>query len=103
MIKRTKYYSVVRGVTVDNGEIHDCEVVVDGRVKTADKAMKRAKKINPNMLPTSAEYHAQAVTMTDEEFYAHCQLGEDTILYRVSGRERDNVVEDDIIEDNNNN
>lgn len=101
MIKRTKYYSVVRGVTVENGEIHDCEVVVDGRVKTADKAMKRAKKVNPNMLPTSAEYHAQAVTMTDEEFYAHCQLGEDVVIDYPGVN--DNAVEDDIIEDNNNN
>lgn len=100
MIKRTKYYSIVHGVTVEDGEIHYCKVLVNGRVKTADKAMKRAKKINPNMLPTSAEYHAQVVSMTDKEFYAHCQIGEDTIVdYSGVG---DNVVEDDIIEDNNN-
>lgn len=97
MIKRTKFYSVVHGVAVENGELHDVQVVVDGRVRTADKAMKRAKKLNPDMLPTTAEYHAQVVSMDDKEFFEHGQYGEDTIIDYPGPI--DVAVDDDIIDD----
>lgn len=97
MMKRTKFYSVVRGVTVEDGEVHECEYMVDGRTKSADNAMRRARKQHPNFLPTSAEYHAQTVTMSDADFFEHGTFGEDTVV-EYSGSD-DNIVADDIIEE----
>lgn len=96
-IKRVKHYSIVRGVTrSENGELVDVEVVVDGACRTPDTAMKKARKINKDMLPMSAEYHAQATRMNEAIYWANCEFGDDTIInYPESAN--DNVVEDDII------
>ena len=98
MIKRTRNYSVVRGVQRgENGELENIEVIVDGACRSAEKAMRRAKRLNRNMLPVSAEYHAQLTSLEDEEYYKVCRFGEDVIIdYRGIGN-IDTVVEDDII------
>lgn len=101
-IKRTRHYSVVRGVTRGkNGELIDAEVLVDGACRTADTAMKKARKINKDMLPMSAEYHAQITCMREEDYWANCEFGDDTII-DYSGPVGGNVVEDDILSEENN-
>lgn len=101
-IKRFKHYSIVRGVTrSENGELVDTEVVVNGVCRTADMAMKKARKINKDMLPMSAEYHAQETRMDEAIYWANCKFGDDTIIdypRSVNG----NVVEDDIVTEENN-
>ena len=96
-IRRTKHYSIVRGVTrSENGELVDTEVVVNGACRTADTAMKKAHKINKDMLPMSAEYHAQATRMDEAIYWANCEFGHDVII-DYPGSVSGNVVEDDII------
>lgn len=96
-IRRAKHYSIVRGVTrSENGELVDTEVVVNGACRTADKAMKKARKINKDMLPMSAEYHAQATRMDEAIYWANCEFGHDVII-EYPGSVDGNVVEDDII------
>lgn len=96
-IKRSRHYSIVHGVTRDeNGELVDAEVVVDGACRTADTAMKKARKINKDMLPLSAEYHVQATRMDEAIYWANCEFGDDIAVdypELVNGA----VVEDDII------
>ena len=101
-IKRAKHYSIVRGVTRDeNGELVDTEVVVNGACRTADMAMKKARKINKDMLPMSAEYHTHATRMDEAIYWANCEFGADTIV-DYPGPVNSNVVEDDIITEENN-
>ena len=96
-IKRVKRYSIVRGVTRgENGELVDAEVVVDGACRTAGMAMKKARKINKDMLPVSAEYHVQVTCMDEAIYWANCKFGDDTII-DYPGSVNGNVVEDDII------
>lgn len=96
-IKRSKHYSIVHGVTRnENGELVDAEVVVDGACRTADTAMKKARKINKDMLPLSAEYHVQATRMDEAIYWANCEFGDD-IVVGYPGLVNGNVVEDDII------
>ena len=96
-IKRAKHYSIVRGVMRSgNGELVDTEVVVDGACRTADMAMKKARRINRDMLPVSAEYHAQATRMDEAIYWANCEFGDDTIV-DYPGSVDGNVVEDDIV------
>lgn len=96
-IKRAKHYSIVHGVTRnENGELVDAEVVVDGACRTADMAMKKARKINKDMLPLSAEYHVQATRMDEAIYWANCEFGDD-IVVGYPGLVNGNVVEDDII------
>ena len=96
-IKRTKHYSIVHGVMrSEDGELVDTEVVVDGACRTPDVAMKKARKINRDMLPMSAEYHAQATLMDEAIYWANCEFGDDTII-DYPGPVNGNVVEDDII------
>lgn len=98
MIKRTRNYSVVKGVQRGkNGELENIEVIVDGACRSAEKAMKKAKRLNKNMLPVSAEYHAQLTTLEDEEYYKICKFGEDTIIDYKGINDIDTVVEDDIL------
>ena len=101
-IKRAKHYSIVHGITrSENGELVDTDVVVNGACRTADMAMKKARKINKDMLPMSAEYHAQETRMDEAIYWANCEFGDDTIVdypRPVNG----NVVEDDIITEENN-
>lgn len=101
-IKRSKHYSIVRGITRgENGELVDTEVVVDGACRTADMAMKKARKINKDMLPVSAEYHAQATRMDEAIYWANCEFGDDVVI-DYSGTVNGTVVEDDIITEENN-
>lgn len=101
-IKRAKHYSIVRGVMRgENGELVDTEVVVDGACCTPEMAMKKARKVNKDMLPMSAEYHAQAARMNEAIYWANCELGDDTII-DYPGSVNGNVVEDDIIPRKNN-
>lgn len=101
-IKRTRHYSVVRGVMRgENGELIDTETLVDGACRTAAMAMKKARKINKDMLPTSAEYHAQVARMREEDYWANCEFGDDIII-DYSGSVSGNVVEDDILSEENN-
>lgn len=96
-IKRAKHYSIVRGVMRgENGELVDAEVVVDGVCHTADMAMKKARKINKDMLPVSAEYHVQKTCMDEAIYWANCEFGDDTIV-DYSGPVDGNVVDDDVI------
>lgn len=98
MIKRTRNYSVVKGVhRGENGELENIEVIVDGACRSAEKAMKKARRLNKDMLPVSAEYHAQLTTLEDEEYYKICKFGEDTIIDYKGINTIDTVVEDDII------
>lgn len=98
MIKRTRNYSVVKGVQRGgNGELENIEVIVDGACCSEEKAMKKAKRLNKNMLPISAEYHAQVTTLDDEEYYKICKFGEDTIIDYRSANDIDTVVEDGIL------
>ena len=98
MIKRTRNYSVVRGVQRgENGELENIEVIVDGACRSEEKAMKKAKRLNKNMLPVSAEYHAQSTTLDDEEYYKICRFGEDAIINYRGTNDIDTVVEDDIL------
>ena len=98
MIKRTRNYSVVKGVQRgENGELENIEVIVDGACRSEEKAMKKAKRLNKNMLPVSAEYHAQSTTLDDEEYYKVCKLGEDAIINYRGTNDIDTVVEDDIL------
>ena len=98
MIKRTRNYSVVRGVQRgENGELKNVEVIVDGVCRSEEKAMKKARRLNKNMLPVSAEYHAQLTTLDDKEYYKICKFGEDTIIDYKGINIVDTVVEDDII------
>lgn len=96
-IKRAKHYSVVRGVMRgEDGELIDTEVVVDGACRTDDMAMKKARKINKDMLPVSAEYHVQETRMDEAIYWANCEFGDDTVVdypEPVNG----NVVDDDVI------
>ena len=101
-IKRAKHYSIVRGIMRgDDGELVDAEVVVDGACRTADVAMKKARKINKDMLPMSAEYHTQKARMDEAIYWANCEFGDDTIA-DYPGLVNGNVVEDDIITEENN-
>lgn len=101
-IKRAKHYSIVRGVKRgDNGELIDAEVVVDGAVRTADMAMKKARKIDKDMLPMSSEYHTQETRMDEAIYWQNCEFGNDTII-DYPGPVNGNVVEDDIIPEENN-
>lgn len=51
-IKRTKHYSIVRGVMrSENGELVDSEVVVDGACRTADMAMKKPARLTKTCYP----------------------------------------------------
>lgn len=96
-IKRAKHYSIVRGIMrSDDGELVDTEVVVDGACRTADVAMKKARKINKDMLPVSAEYHTQKTRMDEAIYWANCEFGDD-IIADYPGPVNGNVVEDDII------
>lgn len=96
-IKRVKHYSVVHGVTrSENGELVDTKVVVDCACRTADMAMKKARKINKDMLPMSAEYHALATRMDEAIYWANCEFGDDTII-DYPGQADGTVVEDDIV------
>lgn len=96
-IKRVKHYSIVRGVMRgDDGELVDVEVVVDGASRTPGMAMKKARKINKDMLPMSAEYHAQATCMDEAIYWANCEFGDD-IIVDYPGSVSGNVVEDDIV------
>lgn len=98
MIRRTRNYSVVKGVQRgENGELENIEVIVDGACRSAEKAMKKARRLNKNMLPVSAEYHAQLTTLEDEEYYKICKFGEDTIIGYRGVNDIDTVVEDDIL------
>lgn len=98
MIKRTRNYSVVRGVQRgENGELKNVEVIVDGACRSEEKAMKKARRLNKSMLPVSAEYHAQLTTLDDKEYYKICKFGEDTIIDYKGINDIDTVVEDDII------
>lgn len=98
MIKRTRNYSVVKGVQRgEGGELENIEVIVNGACRSAEKAMKKAKRLNKNMLPVSAEYHAQSTTLDDEEYYKICKFGEDTIINYRGSNDIDTVVEDDIL------
>ena len=100
-IKRAKHYSIVRGVMRgDDGELVDAEVVVDGACRTADVAMKKAHKINKDMLPVSAEYHTQMTRMDEAIYWANCEFGDDTIV-DYPGPVNGNVVEDGIITEEN--
>lgn len=101
-IKRARHYSIVRGVKRgDNGELVDAEVVVDGAVRTAEMAMKKARKIDKDMLPVSAEYHTQETRMDEAIYWDNCELGEDTVTDYPGPVF--NVVEDAIISEENNN
>lgn len=101
-IKRAKHYSIVRGIMRgDDGELVDTEVVVDGACRTADVAMKKARKINKDMLPMSAEYHTQKTRMDEAIYWANCEFGDD-IIADYPGPVNGNVVEDDIITEENN-
>lgn len=96
-IKRAKHYSVVDGITRgEDGELVDIEVVVDGACRTADMAMKKARKINKDMLPLSAEYHTQETRMDEAIYWANCEFGDD-IIVDYPGPVNGNVVEDDVI------
>lgn len=96
-IKRSKHYSIVHGVMRnENGELVDAEVVVDGACRTADMAMKKARKINKDILPLSAEYHMQATRMDEAIYWANCEFGDDVVV-DYPGLVNGNVVEDDII------
>lgn len=96
-IKRAKHYSIVRGVMrSENGELVDAEVVVDGACRTPEMAMKKARKVNKDMLPMSAEYHAQTTRMDEAIYWANCEFGDDIII-DYPGSVNGNVVEDDII------
>lgn len=96
-IKRAKHYSIVRGVMRDeNGGLVDAEVVVDGACRTAETAMKKARRINKDMLPVSAEYHARVARMDEAIYWANCEFGDDTVI-EYPGSVDGNVVEDDII------
>lgn len=98
MIKRTRNFSIVRGVRRgENGELENIEVIVDGACRSEEKAMKKAKRLNKDMLPVSAEYHAQLTTLDDEEYYKICKFGEDAIIDYKGINDIDAVVEDDII------
>lgn len=98
MIKRTRNYSVVRGVQRgENGELKNVEVIVNGACRSEEKAMKKARRLNKSMLPVSAEYHAQLTTLDDKEYYKICKFGEDTIIDYKGINDIDTVVEDDII------
>lgn len=98
MIKRTRNYSVVKGIQRGkNNELENIEVIVDGACRSEEKAMKKAKRLNKNMLPVSAEYHAQSTTLEDEEYYKICKFGEDTIINYRGTNDIDTVVEDDIL------
>lgn len=95
-VKRTKHYSIVKGIQRGaDGELEDVEVVVSGACRTEEKAMARAKKINKNFLPMSAEYHAQETAMDERDFFEHCEFGEDVVTEYPSTS--DIVVEDDVI------
>lgn len=101
-IKRARHYSIVRGVTRgENGELVDAEVVLEGACRTADMAMKKARKINKDMLPMSAEYHAQETRMNEAIYWINCEFGDDTVI-DYPGPVGGNVVEDEIISEENN-
>lgn len=100
-ITRSKHYSIVRGIMRgENGDLVDSEVVVNGACRTADMAMKKARKINKDMLPMSAEYHTQATRMNEAIYWANCEFGDDVIT-DYPGLVDGNVVEDDIIAEEN--
>ena len=102
MIKRTRYYSEVEGVTLDdNGEVKHTAVIVDGRCKNADIAMKKAKRHNPTFLPTSAVYHMQECTMADDIFYNNAKFGDDSVI-DYPGNTAEEIVSDEITEEENN-
>ena len=95
-IKRVKHYSIVRGVKRgDNGELVDTEVAVNGAARTADAAMKKARKIDKDMLPMSSEYHEQETRLDESIYLANCEFGDDTIIDYPGAN--GTVVEDDII------
>lgn len=72
MIKRSKYYSVVDGVTVDGeGNVQHAQVIVTGRCRDERNAMRRAKReYDGEFIPTGARQYAQKYAMPDAEFFA---------------------------------
>lgn len=78
MIKRTRSYAVVHGMKVDdNGNVEQCDVVVDSRCRKDDVIKRRVQRENTAFLPVSVTYREQVCTMDDATFYANCQYGED--------------------------
>jgi hypothetical protein len=82
VIKRTRAYAVVRGVTIDDDtkEIINTEGIVDGRHRSAEAVTKIARKQYPNMLIKDIEFHEQECTLDDKTFYANAEFGEDRIV-----------------------
>lgn len=79
MIKRSKYYSVVEGVTVDGeGNVQHAQVIVTGRCRDERNAMRRAKReYDGEFIPTSARQYAQKYAMPDAEFFAAAKVMDD--------------------------
>lgn len=79
MIKRSKYYNVVTGVTVDNdGNVQQAEITVYGRCRDERNAMKRAKREHEGeFIPTSSRQFAVKYVMPDAEFFAAAKPLED--------------------------
>jgi len=79
MIKRSKYYSVVEGVTVDSeGNVQHAQVIVTGRCRDERNAMRRAKReYDGEFIPTAARQYAQKYAMPDAEFFAAAKVMDD--------------------------
>ena len=101
MIKRSKYYSVVEGVTVDSeGNVRHAQVVVTGRCRDERNAMRRAKReYDGEFIPTAARQYAQKYAMPDAEFFAAAKVMDDEEPSEVGYHEtptNTEAVEDDL-------
>lgn len=79
MITRTHRYAVARGFTVDENT-HEpimCEHVLDGYYKSKTAVQNAVRReLNKNFVLIDFTAYKQACTMSDEVFYAHCDMGE---------------------------
>jgi hypothetical protein len=81
MVKRTRKYVIVKGISFDDGKnIVDEEHIIDGNYRSADAVTARARKEFPALLIKEIEFHEQMCTMKDKEFYKYAEFGEDSIV-----------------------
>lgn len=76
MITRRKYFSKVKGVAVNDGNVEETEIVIDGRVRTESAALNKARKVNKDFLPMSAEYYGTSYHMSDDDFFDNAVEGD---------------------------
>ena len=98
-VKRTRKWVVTKGITVVDGEYQEAEHVIDGTYRSRDKVMERVVREYPNFLPRVIEFHKQEAVMSDDDFFAGADFGEDEVYDPEVSKTKES--DDSLDEDNN--